>query len=169
MRGERCSDSPWRGRANGSSPHARGTLDNPPAGDRIGGSSPHARGTPTSQTEAEARERFIPACAGNAIVSRRGVFNGPVHPRMRGERDDIGRLRARAGGSSPHARGTHRDARRRHRRDRFIPACAGNAVPIVPGGAAPTVHPRMRGERSTTRRAGDRIGGSSPHARGTRH
>ena len=71
------------------------------------GSSPHARGTHRGRGSAGSIHRFIPACAGNAMSPSLSMFREPVHPRMRGERENLlGRFH-RDHGSSPHARGTH--------------------------------------------------------------
>ena len=50
------------------------------------GSSPHARGTLDDTVVEAAGDRFIPACAGNAMTARAFVWLLSVHPRMRGER-----------------------------------------------------------------------------------
>ena len=134
---------------------------------RTQGSSPHARGTPGGASLAADGMRFIPACAGNAVLAMVQDIEEAVHPRMRGERLPCQLLPLKAGGSSPHARGTHGHAARDGGRDRFIPACAGNAcgrsVPSWQG----TVHPRMRGERLGVDVLRKPVYGSSPHARGT--
>ena len=50
---------------------------------------------------------------------------------------------------------------------RFIPACAGNARPSAHEESFMSVHPRMRGERSSAQLITAGTAGSSPHARGT--
>ena len=133
-----------------------------------GGSSPHARGTPIIEPISGRHIRFIPACAGNASDDPSLPSRESVHPRMRGERVAQIRSQQTAGGSSPHARGTRTLCRGRLFGWRFIPACAGNAGfrPSGPDGHA--VHPRMRGERLDRCADPYGVGGSSPHARGTR-
>ena len=54
-------------------------------------------------------------------------------------------------GSSPHARGTPGQAVPRDIAERFIPACAGNATHTGLSDVAVTVHPRMRGERTSNK------------------
>ena len=94
------------------------------------GSSPHARGTLVHIDLVGLQRRFIPACAGNAThgVCRNEAM--PVHPRMRGERfTEMGCFTPRSG-SSPHARGTPMLTWVAALLLRFIPACAGNALPV---------------------------------------
>ena len=113
----------------------------------LSGSSPHARGTPILLNTPILNRRFIPACAGNALIN---PFQG------RGET-----------GSSPHARGTHRRGGQDVCRGRFIPACAGNADFLQAVYGKVSVHPRMRGERQDGGGQCITVYGSSPHARGT--
>ena len=151
MRGERDGRYFHRVATSGSSPHARGTRSNiadtcwrsavhprmrgerRPINANTGkrsGSSPHARGTQYSSHHFPSGYRFIPACAGNASEPLGARFPVSVHPRMRGERlRDIFQHKIKHG-SSPHARGTQVHGDRRGGRQRFIPACAGNALPI---------------------------------------
>ena len=132
------------------------------------GSSPHARGTRRTLSARRSTMRFIPACAGNALVPSAWDSITAVHPRMRGERDKRAIDLIESGGSSPHARGTPIIEPISGRHIRFIPACAGNASddPSLP--SRESVHPRMRGERVAQIRSQQTAGGSSPHARGTR-
>ena len=132
-----------------------------------GGSSPHARGTPFCTDIQVSPRRFIPACAGNAGRLRRCSRWMTVHPRMRGERTARAWPARCRNGSSPHARGTRTNGVGLAGHPRFIPACAGNALstPCFPNPTS--VHPRMRGERTGSRKARLTHGGSSPHARGT--
>ena len=92
------------------------------------GSSPHARGTPQHAPDLARAGRIIPACAGNAPCPASPLRYQPDHPRMRGERVSSERPCAAWIGSSPHARGTHRDAPGLGLARRIIPACAGNAA-----------------------------------------
>ena len=50
--------------------------------------------------------RFIPACAGNAVLAMVQDIEEAVHPRMRGERTVMPPVMEGETGSSPHARGT---------------------------------------------------------------
>ena len=70
-------------------------------------------------------------------------------------------------GSSPHTRGTPISYPYRSLSVRFIPAYAGNALPSDRLVFPRAVHPRIRGERNTSRSAHGSARGSSPHTRGT--
>ena len=147
-----CAGNAWPGGHRPLSPPVHPRM----RGERISGriivaksqgSSPHARGTPVSVATTGTAGRFIPACAGNAGLPRRLATGAAVHPRMRGERIASVCPARQIGGSSPHARGTHRMERPRRPIRRFIPACAGNAPAQPTSRFRPPVHPRMRGER----------------------
>ena len=86
---------------------------------------------------------------------------------MRGERNLLLWVAPEQLGSSPHARGTLTALELNRYPFRFIPACAGNATGCLNGRRLPSVHPRMRGERSPVLMIVRISGGSSPHARGT--
>ena len=168
MRGERILRGKKDATFIGSSPHARGTLctlrvpglgqtvhprmrgERPSSRQSItppAGSSPHARGTQVRILLKPFQYRFIPACAGNAMILIDSIGNLAVHPRMRGERYDLTHDIKGTTGSSPHARGTR--------------SCV---IRLLDGRS---VHPRMRGERNRAAVGGRRGLGSSPHARGT--
>ena len=147
MRGERLGFCITFGAQDGSSPHARGTLD--------------------SINACKTMHRFIPACAGNATGCPGSRCCSAVHPRMRGERKS-GVYGSNGGdGSSPHARGTLEDDAKPFPVARFIPACAGNARARSICAQPTAVHPRMRGERCISSPITTSVSGSSPHARGT--
>ena len=152
----------------GSSPRLRGTPDEEAVRYiSAGGSSPRMRGTHFCLPRQRARERFIPAHAGNttgieyrrsdsavhpracgehlvmADVSRHD--HRPVHPRARGEHAASCNSTAQLPGSSPRTRGT-----------RPVPAAARTRP----------VHPRARGEHRIASQSAT-VGGSSPRTRGT--
>jgi len=133
-----------------------------------GGSSPRVRGTlPYGGAEAP-RDRFIPACAGNALVYAAAAVSRSVHPRVCGERGRRMHLDEGATGSSPRVRGTRIGSGGRGGGTRFIPACAGNAHQGENHTGDVTVHPRVCGERREALAAAERGDGSSPRVRGTR-
>ena len=115
------------------------------------GSSPHTRGTPHDQIHDSAIARFIPAYAGNAFLAPGYPLPCPVHPRIRGERVSGNCSACSSPGSSPHTRGTLRFRQPHACRQRFIPAYAGNAAAAPSRRRAKPVHPRIRGERTSSK------------------
>ena len=189
IRGERWIGIDAERGLSGSSPHTRGThvgggfgvgvarFIPAYAGNAVStsniiplrcGSSPHTRGTLSIICLDLDRGRFIPAYAGNAGSRPGARWWRSVHPRIRGERmiaqaAEIDRI-----GSSPHTRGTRYHFGTSNVVYRFIPAYAGNAQRTMWLKAARSVHPRIRGERSTNYVVKGGKVGSSPHTRGTR-
>ena len=131
------------------------------------GSSPRVRGTPRDESDLSPSQRFIPACAGNAIGDATVERTAPVHPRVCGERgSSLLRIR-RFNGSSPRVRGTPRPSIGAALAVRFIPACAGNATSQHRSCISGSVHPRVCGERLRIQRRNSLAYGSSPRVRGT--
>jgi len=133
----------------------------------LNGSSPRVRGTPVCAQYWSDCERFIPACAGNAIPHGWAAKIQPVHPRVCGERAVNSAIAGLGHGSSPRVRGTRIRSCRRSFQPRFIPACAGNAMKSSPPTAGKPVHPRVCGERSRVNAILVAHNGSSPRVRGT--
>ena len=122
-----------------------------------GGSSPRVRGTRTRPTPRCRRFRFIPACAGNSESVSAICETHAVHPRVCGE---LGRPPTSATGcrgSSPRVRGTPAHSGRGDRRQRFIPACAGNSRAACVQGRRRAVHPRVCGELAGAAAAAVRV------------
>ena len=134
----------------------------------VQGSSPHARGTLERSPHAVLGWGIIPACAGNTLWKRRVAAVTRDHPRMRGEHRGAKTNPAQAQGSSPHARGTPIRSECALSRPGIIPACAGNTRCRLAALIYQRDHPRMRGEHTVNRHALMLHAGSSPHARGTR-
>ncbi len=76
-------------------------------------------------------------------------------------------LQAGFSGLSPLARGTPCHSAAAGRRDRFIPAGAGNTECVPPGWPATAVYPRWRGEHMPASICCSLMSGLSPLARGT--
>ena len=131
------------------------------------GSSPHTRGTLSSSRQSSHHCRFIPAYAGNARRTPSLRRRATVHPRIRGERAANHYGDKKRGGSSPHTRGTRPSGVQNRPYKRFIPAYAGNARGPARQQTPPSVHPRIRGERSSSPASSGSYVGSSPHTRGT--
>ena len=115
------------------------------------GSSPHTRGTHSCSGKLARCSRFIPAYAGNASGYLSRKSGSTVHPRIRGERSVTGRRLVRFVGSSPHTRGTREDGICILDVKRFIPAYAGNAATERRSRFGMPVHPRIRGERTSSK------------------
>ena len=120
------------------------------AGGCQAGSSPRTRGTAAVHCLNEVVERFIPAHAGNRSTRPRAPACWPVHPRARGEQPDPRPPDHGDRGSSPRTRGTESSFATSTGIFRFIPAHAGNRsrvpFPLVPH----PVHPRARGEQTSS-------------------
>ncbi len=110
------------------------------------GSSPLARGTHQSSHRGNGRARFIPAGAGNTLISQATPARIAVHPRWRGEHTMTQFNNLNASGSSPLARGTPCGQPAALDRQRFIPAGAGNTKRLFCSPPCSAVHPRWRGE-----------------------
>src|SRR6266404_5591979 len=110
----------------------------------MAGSSPHARGTRRKRGARPLGERFITA---------------------RGEQARYSTLILASIGSSPRARGTPGKQCRASEPQRFIPASAGNTGTRIPKSSPSPVHPRTRGEHSSSGNVTSYSIGSSPHAR----
>ena len=87
---------------------------------------------------------------------------------MRGEHMGKGVKEFFGQGSSPHARGAHRDARALVADGGIIPACAGSTRSCAAASSTWRDHPRMRGEHAIQATGAELGEGSSPHARGAR-
>ncbi|EGK71178.1 hypothetical protein METUNv1_02565 [Methyloversatilis universalis FAM5] len=131
------------------------------------GSSPRMRGTDLHRVGLGAFVRFIPAHAGNGANEDSTTAALTVHPRACGERYPGARPPAHPCGSSPRMRGTVGLGTGNKDQMRFIPAHAGNGVPVPVPDRRRTVHPRACGERAATSQRATRSTGSSPRMRGT--
>ena len=132
-----------------------------------GGSSPRMRGTEAAQAMPQTNPRFIPAHAGNSLVSRSISALAAVHPRACGEQKPNAYQNRIQFGSSPRMRGTVVADGVVGGHVRFIPAHAGNRCGGVVVRWIMSVHPRACGEQWF--RDHERYGqaGSSPRMRGT--
>ena len=90
------------------------------------GSSPHARGTLSPIPDGTVNERFIPARTGNTMERSCFPIDTSVHARTHGEHYSSLSVEFCLFGSSPHARGTHEDSHEVVEVNRFIPARTGN-------------------------------------------
>ena len=130
------------------------------------GSSPHARGALDDQPVFKRTRRIIPACAGSTYEHTPERPQLGDHPRMRGEHRLKVSVISPVMGSSPHARGAPHLGTACVGDFGIIPACAGST-----GGWRRNMgdfwdHPRMRGEHQALEAFCITVSGSSPHARG---
>ena len=95
--------------------------------DGLTGLSPLARGTQSNRYFKWTAVRFIPAGAGNSPGDWRNNPDHAVYPRWRGELYPALNLEIKLLGLSPLARGTLEMTKNARRRNRFIPAGAGNS------------------------------------------
>ena len=133
------------------------------------GLSPLARETPPALDERQQEWRFIPAGAGNSVLSLPYIARISVYPRWRGELISSLEYMSCAHGLSPLARGTPRHAGRAAIPPRFIPAGAGNSFSSSSIAVVLTVYPRWRGELLIRSSYSAPLAGLSPLARGTQH
>ena len=132
-----------------------------------GGSSPLARGTLNELDTEDQELGIIPACAGNTDSQLKHSGHRTDHPRLRGEHMFWPAGRSLVCGSSPLARGTRSPIGSCACLSGIIPACAGNTTVAAIRRCRARDHPRLRGEHSHWRLRTWRISGSSPLARGT--
>ena len=131
------------------------------------GSSPRTRGTVGAALVLGSGTRFIPAHAGNSLLTGVWAQLGSVHPRARGEQENNTPFCSSTCGSSPRTRGTGTYAKAVARAERFIPAHAGNSIPLYYLYYLNSVHPRARGEQRLCCISRVYASGSSPRTRGT--
>ena len=131
------------------------------------GSSPLARGTLALPPRRRPLRGLIPARAGNTSSRTRLLRPVRAHPRSRGEHLLGGVVKACVVGSSPLARGTHREGCYPARAGGLIPARAGNTPQHVMTRVEGWAHPRSRGEHVESKPPPVTSPGSSPLARGT--
>ena len=130
------------------------------------GSPPHTRGKVTNQRKRSGPPRITPAHAGKrSWTPFPGLCTGD-HPRTRGEKRELERLRYPRQGSPPHTRG------KASINPFFIapfgitPAHAGKRLKRMPGEVLMKDHPRTRGEKERIHTNSSGIKGSPPHTRG---
>ena len=131
------------------------------------GLSPLARGTPILEFVIWTPMRFIPAGAGNSSSAFLCAVSKSVYPRWRGELSTIYPPLLNGTGLSPLARGTLPLVSCRPRKNRFIPAGAGNSQYHYIKECRIPVYPRWRGELGAVFTVHCANLGLSPLARGT--
>ena len=140
-------------------------MSNPSDGNR--GSSPLARGTLDDPEFILGKTRLIPARAGNTAGFPGFMEGAAAHPRSRGEHANSQKTPLGSFGSSPLARGTQSWRLWQSWCVRLIPARAGNTFLRGVGMPRGSAHPRSRGEHDSPPHRPEALLGSSPLARGT--
>ena len=121
----------------------------PPTFTVTSGSSPRMRGKQLRGVEAAARDRIIPAHAGQTTSGLPGSVTSSDHPRACGTNVEMHASLGSHVGSSPRMRGKLRQQLHVPELFRIIPAHAGQTVSIVPRSFASRFagsSPRMRGK-----------------------
>ena len=136
--------------------------------DGMKGTSPRARGKHHIWPSLQPPRRNIPACAGKTNFVGLGGFYSKEHPRVRGENATATARSGDPGGTSPRARGKHAGNAAANAKSRNIPACAGKTHLPSAKYAQWREHPRVRGENVGWQPEADKMGGTSPRARGKR-
>ena len=131
------------------------------------GSSPRVWGTPINGRSYARLLRFIPACVGNSSLLLSEIKGVAVHPRVCGELPLNFRVFNQRYGSSPRVWGTRLYIPFYSISLRFIPACVGNSLGVMPNFSAITVHPRVCGELLGRSIELTDLAGSSPRVWGT--
>ena len=130
------------------------------------GSPPLARGKDDLFYFVQLHSGITPACAGKSHVLDRSQRFNRDHPRLRGEK----RLTAMSNllilGSPPLARGKDDSNLATLRQIGITPACAGKSLLVFTKSIFNRDHPRLRGEKYTTKPKHRRRRGSPPLARG---
>ena len=130
------------------------------------GSPPRARGKADYVLRQGAGRGITPACAGKSIQKPLSITDGGDHPRVRGEKRTCSIWLRTTTGSPPRARGKDSHPQYAQCPRGITPACAGKRLPRR--GERPRLgdHPRVRGEKATTRMVLVVLRGSPPRARG---
>ena len=135
---------------------------------KAGGLSPRVRGNLIVVNLGQARDRSIPACAGEpkkAIADARRVR---VYPRVCGGTAALNVARSAARGLSPRVRGNPHHPLVGVELSGSIPACAGEPSPGRAEPAPLQVYPRVCGGTMSDQDQPASLGGLSPRVRGNR-
>ena len=112
------------------------------------------------------RDGITPACAGKSRTHDTPSVIHEDHPRMCGEKTQDDSDVIFPIGSPPHVRGKGTPKQVAWANDRITPACAGKRCPSGSAGPCSRDHPRMCGEKFSSKSETRSPGGSPPHVRG---
>ncbi len=148
-------------------PHVRGDYGEASyAESPESGPSPRAWGLPFPSFLNRQHPRSIPTCVGTTYETRPLFWQRPGHPHVRGDYPADLIYKGEGSGPSPRAWGLHTPGAVPHFDHRSIPTCVGTTETPPRPEPAPTVHPHVRGDYSTLRRASQGRVGPSPRAWG---
>ena len=130
------------------------------------GSPPRMRGKAGPEGQHHQPAGITPACAGKSPAMSPGHITLRDHPRMCGEKKNANPREITIVGSPPHVRG--KGTRVVHDRNGrgITPACAGKSRLCACGCLQMRDHPRMCGEKVSTKKILNSYLGSPPHVRG---
>ena len=130
------------------------------------GLSPRVRGNHGNAHRRRAYQRSIPACAGEPMPGAGVHSRSRVYPRVCGGTRRTGAGTPPRKGLSPRVRGNRLTPAKPARRERSIPACAGEPDPEMEVKRYGKVYPRVCGGTARERVAGTNPDGLSPRVRG---
>ena len=132
----------------------------------IKGLSPRVRGNPRGAGKCKARERSIPACAGEPRACEPPPVSKRVYPRVCGGTSMDNPYLSQEAGLSPRVRGNPACLLRQGPPLRSIPACAGEPSPRQHCRSHKRVYPRVCGGTKPCQRVEKYEQGLSPRVRG---
>ena len=135
----------------------------------ISGSPPHMRGKVATGRQTVCRCGITPAYAGKRGLRKRGSRNPADHPRICGEKAEMGGFIPRFSGSPPRMRGKVLPDRGRVLGVGITPAYAGKSLRGFAKVMALSDHPRICGEKKGKMEEKMKYTGSPPHMRGKGH
>ena len=115
------------------------------------GSPPHARGKEFAGQIRILLLGITPACAGKRPTPRCAPASPEDHPRMRGEKSGTIPAPVKVVGSPPHARGKGPSSFQSWSDTGITPACAGKSHKFRQKRSGNEDHPRMRGEKRSSK------------------
>ena len=130
------------------------------------GSPPRVRGKVGVYIDDKTVQRITPACAGKRCGKEYKKIIGGDHPRVCGEKRNVGRVVETRLGSPPRVRGKDGPVDLRVCHAGITPACAGKRPGCALSCKKLEDHPRVCGEKKTTQSGNSVCTGSPPRVRG---
>ena len=130
------------------------------------GSPPRVRGEGCPVATGERCPGITPACAGRSNIGKLKVRRPLDHPRVCGEKTRNSVIKSYMKGSPPRVRGEDGVIEATSYSTRITPACAGRSVVGINQNQLVQDHPRVCGEKASTRQVKVQVAGSPPRVRG---